>query len=109
MKIRPKTAWWTCSPPGLTLPGHHFTCARIIRTLKRMNANAAMNATKKQKSRSLPVATTDCWNQLLIDGPPYEHATWQRSVTDGVRWRVTICCRRWGILPSYDAHGQARR
>jgi len=42
------------------LPGHHFTCARIIRTLNRMNANAAMNATKKQKSRSLPGSTTDC-------------------------------------------------
>jgi hypothetical protein len=39
---------------------HHFTCARIIRTLNRMNANAAMNATKKQKSRSLPGSTTDC-------------------------------------------------
>jgi hypothetical protein len=60
MKIRPKVAWWTCTPPGVTLPGHHFTCARIIRTLKRMKTNAAMKATKKQKSRSRPVATTDC-------------------------------------------------
>ena len=60
IKTKPKTAWWICTPPGVTLPGHHFTCARIIRTLNRMNANAAMNATKKQKSRSLPGSTTDC-------------------------------------------------
>jgi len=48
------------------LPGHHLTWARIILTLTRMNRNAAMKDTKKQKSRSLPVSTTDCWNQLII-------------------------------------------
>jgi hypothetical protein len=60
INTRPKIAWWTCTPPGVTLPGHHRTCARIIRTLNRMNPNAAMKATKKQNNRSLPVATTDC-------------------------------------------------
>src|SRR5579875_2748 len=70
MKTRPKTAWWTCVPPGVTLPGHHLSFARIIRTLKRMNRNAAMKATKKQNSLSLPASTTDCWNQVLID-PAY--------------------------------------
>ena len=57
-------------PPGSTLPGHQRTWARIIRTLNRMNRNAAMNATKKQNSRSLPASTTNCSNQLLIARQP---------------------------------------
>jgi hypothetical protein len=60
MKIKPKVAWWTCTPPGVTLPGHHLTCARIIRTLNRIKRNVIMKATKKEKSRSFPAATTEC-------------------------------------------------
>jgi mannose/cellobiose epimerase-like protein (N-acyl-D-glucosamine 2-epimerase family) len=60
MKIRPNTAWWTCTPPGVTLPGHHFTWARIIRTLSRIKRNVTMKEAKKQKSRSFPAVTTDC-------------------------------------------------
>ncbi len=60
IRTSPNTTWWTCTPPGVTLPGHHFTWARIMRTLNRMNRNAAMKATKKQNSRSLPVARIEC-------------------------------------------------
>ncbi len=41
--------------PGVTLPGHQRTLARIIRTDSRMKPNPMMNATKKQNSGSRPV------------------------------------------------------
>ena len=61
--IKPKTMWWMCIPPGVTLPGHHETSARIIRTLKRMNRNVRTKASRRKNSGSLPVSTTVCSNQ----------------------------------------------
>jgi hypothetical protein len=57
MNTSPNTTWWMCVPPAATLPGHHFTCARIIRTLNLMNKNARMKKTRKQNKRSLPAST----------------------------------------------------
>jgi hypothetical protein len=46
-----------CTPPGCTLPGHHFTWARIIRTDSRMNKNATSMAANAQNSGSRPDST----------------------------------------------------
>src|SRR4051794_20798985 len=59
----PNTTWWMCNPPGATLPGHHDTWARIIRTLTRMNRKATRKAQRKQNSGSRPVVTIVSVNQ----------------------------------------------
>ena len=46
--------WWMCNPPGVTLPGHHFTSARIMRVLKRMNANESRKPTSTRNAAWLP-------------------------------------------------------
>ena len=50
-----------CVPPTETLPGHHFTCARIMWALVRMKAKVSRNATKNRKCGSRPVSTIPCW------------------------------------------------
>ncbi len=45
-------------PPFVsTLPGHHFTCARIRWALVRMKANESVNAIRMRKWSSFPVAS----------------------------------------------------
>ena len=48
------------------LPGHQLTCARIIRTEKRMNAKVRTNAAKKQNSGNRPVSRMFSLNQSPI-------------------------------------------
>ena len=75
MKTTPNTTWWMCIPPGSTFPGHHRTCARIMRTLNRMTPNPTMNAHRKTNSGSRPRLHNPRTNQ-----PPsakHRHATHQ--------------------------------
>ena len=60
----PQTRWWMCVPPTETLPGHHFTCARIMCALVRMKPKVIKKATKKRKCGSRPVSTIPCWYAL---------------------------------------------
>src|SRR3954447_20368284 len=53
----PHTRWWMCVPPTVTFPGHHFTCARIMCALVRMNPNVIRNVTKNRNSGWRPVST----------------------------------------------------
>ena len=70
MNTTPNTMWCTWKSPGVTLPGHQRTLARIIRTESRMNPKPATNATKKQNSGNRPVSTIFVLNQLDMPPPP---------------------------------------
>ena len=51
----PHTRWCRCSPELVsTLPGHHDTCARIIRALVRMKRNETRKASRTRKAASRP-------------------------------------------------------
>ncbi len=53
--------WWMCSPPGVMLPGHQRTWARIMRVLKRMNTKEVMNPTSSRNSGCLWASTMWWW------------------------------------------------
>ena len=53
----PNTMWWTCVAPALTLLNHHFTSARIRRTLTRVATKPPTKPAKNSSSGSLPPAT----------------------------------------------------
>jgi hypothetical protein len=63
MKTTPKTMWCTCRSPGVKLPGHQRTSARMSRTDSRVKLKLATKATKKQNSGSRPVCTICVANQ----------------------------------------------
>ena len=64
MNTTPNTMWCTCRSPGVTLPGHQRTWARISRTESRIKPNPATNAQKKQNSGNRPFCTMFVLNQL---------------------------------------------
>lgn len=49
--------WWMCRPPGVMLPGHQRTLARIIRTLTRISTNDRMKPASSRNSGCLCAAT----------------------------------------------------
>ena len=66
MNPMPNTAWWMCIPPGVTLPGHHFTPARIVRTDSRIPRNPSTIPVKKQNRASRPVSMIRSSNQSAM-------------------------------------------
>ena len=67
--IMPKKAWCTCTPPGVTLPGHQLTSARIIRTLKRMKRKVRTKASNRKNNGRRPVSTIRSSNHPVIPRP----------------------------------------
>src|SRR5690606_28816756 len=98
MNATPKTTWWMCRPPGVTLPGHHRTWARIIRTLQRISRKPATNATKKLNSGNRPVATMWTANQSLTHASFVRDGRGRQPGERGVRGRAAHprACRTEG-------------
>ncbi len=82
MNTTPNTMWCTCRSPGVTLPGHQRTWARISRTDSRMKPNPATNAQKKQNSGSRPVCSMFVLNQLDMLPPPAGPSSGKRALHD---------------------------
>jgi len=69
MRRIPHTRWWMCRPPLVsTFPGHHETCARIIRALVRMKSQEARNPVRRRKPARWPSSPRKCvgnWMSML--------------------------------------------